>query len=113
MTPGARLDEQGRRDRRALLAILEASGRGHVGAAFSAMEIVRVLYDDVLRVDPRNPDWPDRDRFIFSKGHGCLALYLVLAEQGFFPARELQRVCAFDAMLGGHPEASKIPGVEA
>jgi transketolase len=107
------LDEQGRRDRQELLSILASSGRGHVGAAFSAMEIVRVLYDDVLRVDPRDPEWPHRDRFVFSKGHGCLALYLVLAEKGFFPRSELARVCAFGAMLGGHPEAGKIPGVEA
>lgn len=77
------------------------------------MEIVRVLYDDILRVDPADPEWPDRDRFIFSKGHACLALYLMLAEKGFFPADELERVSAFGAMLGGHPEAEKIPGVEA
>ena len=96
-----------------MLRIVEESGRGHVGAAFSAMEIVRVLYDHILRIDPHDPDWPERDRFIFSKGHGCLALYLLLAEKGFFPVEELSRTCAFGAMLGGHPEAGKIPGVEA
>lgn len=87
------------------------AGRGHVGPAFSLAEIVRVLYDDVLNVRPAEPDWPDRDRFIFSKGHGCLALYVVLAEKGFFPREELPRFCASGALLGGHPEA-KIPGVE-
>ncbi|MBV8480096.1 MAG: transketolase, partial [Actinobacteria bacterium] len=109
----AQLDQQGRDDRRAILRMVEQSGRGHVGAAFSSMEIVRVVYDHALRFDAANPQWPDRDRFIFSKGHGCLALYLMLAEKGFFPAEELSRACAFGAMLGGHPEAAKIPGVEA
>src|SRR5262249_31863349 len=99
--------------RREMLRILELAQRGHVGSAFSVMEIVRVLYDDILRFDPGNPGWPDRDRFIFSKGHGCLALYVMLAEKGFFSAEELSRVCRFEAMLGGHPESKKIPGVEA
>jgi transketolase len=109
----AALDTQGRADRKRILQILERSGRGHVGAAFSAMEIVRVLYEDVLQVDPTRPEAPERDRFIFSKGHGCLALYVMLAELGFIPEEELDRVCHFGAMLGGHPEANKIPGVEA
>lgn len=109
----ATLDERGKQQRRDILRALEQSGRGHIGGAFSAMEIVRVLYDDILDVDPANPEWPDRDRFIFSKGHSCLALYVVLAEKGFFPAEELARVSEFGAMLGGHPEAEKIPGVEA
>ena len=109
----APLDARGIQHRRELLKILEQAQRGHVGSAFSVMEIVRVLYDDVLRFDPMKPRWPDRDRFIFSKGHGCLALYLMLAEKGFFPRAELYKVCQFGAMLGGHPESRKIPGVEA
>ncbi len=111
-TEGGRLDSRSRAHRRTILSALEQSGRGHIGGAFSAMEIVRVLYDDVLRVDPANPNWPDRDRFVFSKGHSCLALYVMLAEKGFFGAGELSRVSQFGAMLGGHPEADKIPGVE-
>jgi transketolase len=110
---GGNLDARGVAHRREILRIIEKSRRGHVGAALSAMEIVRVLYDDILRVDPANPRWPDRDRFVFSKGHGCLALYIMLAEKGFFPREELDRVCQFEAMLGGHPESRKIPGVEA
>lgn len=107
------LDTRSRELRREILQAVATAGRGHVGAAFSVAEIVRVLYDGVLRVDSGRPDWPDRDRFIFSKGHGCLALYAVLAEHGFFPREELSRFCAFGAMLGGHPESAKIPGVEA
>lgn len=108
-----RLDKRAIEQRREILRILEHSRRGHIGSAFSLLEIVRVLYDDILRFDPEVPKMPDRDRFIFSKGHGCLALYLVLAEKGFFPREELYRFCGFEAMLGGHPEYGKIPGVEA
>lgn len=107
------LDARSREIRREILQTVATAGRGHVGAAFSVAEIVRVLYDGVLRFDPVRPAWPDRDRFLFSKGHGCLALYVVLAEHGFFPHEELDRFCRFEAMLGGHPESAKIPGVEA
>jgi transketolase len=107
------LDSHGVQHRREMLKILDRAGRGHVGSAFSVMEIVRVLYDEILRFDPANPKWPERDRFIFSKGHGCLALYVMLAEKGFFPTEELYKVGKFGAMLGGHPESRKVPGVEA
>lgn len=93
-------------------AIIKA-GRGHLGPAMSLIEIIRVLYDDILNIRPTQPDWPDRDRFILSKGHGCLALYALLADKGFFPASELGRFCAPDSILGGHPELGKVPGVEA
>ena len=113
--PGGKtpLDARGKKLRLDVVDIFEHSRRGHVGSTFSVMEIVRVLYDDVLRLDPRNPADPNRDRFILSKGHGCLALYVVLADKGFFPAQELCRFCTFDGILGGHPEAGKVPGVEA
>jgi transketolase len=99
--------------RREILRIVHSSRRGHINSAFSLVEILRVLYDDVLRVDPARPDWPDRDRFILSKGHGCLALYPVLAEKGFFPKEHLATFCASGSILGGHPQAGKVPGVEA
>jgi len=92
--------------------MLEGGGRGHVGSALSLVEILRVLYDDVLQYDPKNPKWRDRDRFILSKGQGCLALYAILADKGFFPDGELDEFCKSDALLGGHPEIH-IPGVEA
>ncbi|MBI3553543.1 MAG: transketolase [Elusimicrobia bacterium] len=91
-----------------------AAGRGHVGSAFSLVEILLALYKGgVLRVDPKNPRWPDRDRLILSKGHGALALYPILADLGFFPKEELMKYCKRDGILGGHPEHHKIPGVEA
>ena len=76
------------------------------------MEIIGVLYDDILRHRPAEPKWPGRDRFILIKGHGCLALYAVLADKGYFPVSELDRFCHFDSILGGHPEVV-TPGVEA
>jgi transketolase len=75
--------------------------------------MIRVLYDDVLHYDAANPLWAGRDRFILSKGHGCLALYAVLADKGFFPEEELWKFCKADGILGGHPEYRKVPGVEA
>lgn len=109
----AALDARSRELRKTIVRMIEAGGRGHLGSAFSLVEILRVLYDDVLRCDPANPRWRERDRCILSKGHGCLALYAILADKGFFPASELSKFCKRDGMLGGHPEYGKVPGVEA
>jgi transketolase len=108
-----RLDERSKHLRRVIVRTLQSARRGHVGAAFSLIEILRVLYDDVLRFNPQNPKWVDRDRCILSKGHGCLALYALLADKGFFPELELSKFCAAEGILGGHPDAGKVPGVEA
>ncbi len=107
------MDDRSLHLRRMVVDTLIKAGRGHLGAAMSLIEILRVLYDQVLRVRPDAPDWPERDRCILSKGHGCLALYAILADKGFFPAAELDRFCAADGILGGHPERGKVPGVEA
>ncbi len=106
------LDERSLYLRRVLLDTLYAGGRGHLASALSVVEIVRVLYDDILRHRPQEPQWPERDRFILSKGHGCLGLYAVLADKGYFPQEELSRFCKPGGILGGHPE-TKVPGVEA
>src|SRR3977135_3757581 len=106
------LDERSRHLRRLIFRAIEKGGRGHVGPALSLVEIIMVLYDDFLPHRPSEPRWRDRDRFILSKGHGCLALYAVLADRGFFPVEELDRFCHFDSFLGGHPE-TVVPGVEA
>lgn len=107
------LDDRSIDLRRAVVRTLDASRRGHLASALSLVEIVRVLYDDVLRYDPQNPKWPHRDRCILSKGHGCLTLYVMLAEKGFFPESELNRFCKSDGILGGHPDYEKVPGIEA
>lgn len=107
------LDARSRDLRLKALAAFASARRGHLPSAFSLVEILRVLYDRVLRVDPSRPGWPERDRLIFSKGHGCLGLYAILADKGFFPEAELQEFCRLDGRLGGHPEYGKVPGVEA
>lgn len=110
---GAGLDARSVHLRREILRVVRSSRRGHLASAFSIVEILRVLYEDVLRADPRRPDRHDRDRFVLSKGHGCLALYVQLAERGYFPRAWLAAFCEEGSPLGGHPQAGKVPGVEA
>ena len=86
---------------------------GHIPSAFSILDILWVLYDRILSINPKVPRSNDRDRFILSKGHGTLALYAVLAEKRFFPKSELKRFASFDRPLGGHPDWNKVAGVEA
>lgn len=98
--------------RRRILSTAVQAGAGHIAPAYSVLEIVAALYYRILRVDPRNPHWPERDRFVLSKGHGCLAHYAVLADRGFFAADALNGFSRPGSILGGHPDR-KIPGVEA
>jgi transketolase len=112
VTSTAALDERSLALRGRIVDALEGGRRGHVGASLSLVEILRVLYDDVLDVRPDEPRWAGRDRFILSKGHGCLTLYAMLAERGFFDPAELARQCTPGALLGGHPD-TRVPGVEA
>ncbi len=99
--------------KQAIITAAANAGEGHIASAFSVLDILWVLYDRVLRIDPLNPDGFERDRFILSKGHASLALYVVLAEKGFFPKSELETFGRFKSKLGGHPDRNKIPGVEA
>lgn len=107
------LDERSIDLRRRIIDVLASAKRGHVGPSMSLIEIFRVLYDDVLRYDAGNPEWKERDNCILSKGHGCLAQYVMLADKGFFPEAELAKFCSRGALLGGHPDGTKVPGVEA
>ncbi|HTW10423.1 MAG TPA: transketolase [Acidimicrobiales bacterium] len=109
----APLDERSKQLRRLALRALAGGNRGHIGSTMSLIEILRVLYDDVLQFRAEDPRWPGRDRLVLSKGHGCAALYAVLADKGFFPVEVLDTFCQRDSILGGHPEAGKVPGVEA
>jgi transketolase len=84
---------------------------GHIGSMLSMPELLVVLYEKILNVDPKNPDMPERDRFILSKGHGGAALFAVLAEMGFFPLEWLKRYYVDDGILHGHI-SHHIPGVE-
>lgn len=89
-------------------------GGGHIAPALSMADIMAVLYfDNVLSYDAKNPTWSERDVFVLSKGHACLALYATLAMAGFFPAEDLRGFLHIGSNLGGHPDMHKIPGVEA
>jgi transketolase len=103
---------QAQRLRIEVLKMVYAGQTGHIGGAFSAAEIVAGLYFHHLRVDPGRPDWPERDRFLFSKGHACAVLYAALAYRGFFPVEELATFRRIDSRLQGHPDPSKCPGVD-
>ncbi len=99
--------------RRQILQIVVHSRRGHIGGAFSCTEIlVALYYGGILRFDSDNPKWPDRDRFILSKGHSCVALFPILADLGFFPSSVLDSYSQNGCILGGHPDRN-VPGIEA
>jgi transketolase len=103
--------ELARRVRLQSLRMVSRANASHIGACLSATDILAVLYAKVLRVDPARPHWPERDRFILSKGHAAAMLYAVLAERGFFPADWLESYCRDGSMLTGHATAS-VPGVD-
>ncbi len=94
------------------LRMVYEAGLGHIGGEFSALDILTVLYHAVLRIDPQRPDWPERDRFILSKGHAAAALYTTLAGAGFIDVAELDTFLAPLSRLNGHPDRKKVPGVE-
>lgn len=97
--------------RRDLLRIIFHAGAGHTGGSLSCVDILNVLYNRVLRVSPATIDDPERDRYIQSKGHSVEALYVVLADRGFFPKAELDRLCRYQSPFVGHP-TRKVPGIE-
>jgi transketolase len=101
-----------RRVRRHIITMTAAAGSGHPGGSLSCVDILCALYFRVLRHDPARPDWPDRDRFILSKGHAAPALYAVLAECGYLPVDELVTLRKLGSRLQGHTYAGSPPGVE-
>ena len=95
-----------------IIKMLEKSKSGHPGGSLSAADILTVLYFKEMKIDPSNPRWADRDRFVLSKGHAAPVLYAALAERGFFPMEELDNLRKVDAMLQGHPDMKGTPGVD-
>ena len=95
-----------------VLRMTHRANASHIGSCLSIADILAVLYRGILRVDSSRPDWPDRDRFVLSKGHGCAALYAVLAERGFFPREWLESYCQDGGELPGHITSHGTPGVE-
>lgn len=106
------LDDKSKELREIVLSALEGGGRGHLGPALSLLEILRALYENILRHNPTLPNLESRDRFILSKGHGVLGLYSVLSSQGYFNESELVDFCKYDSRFPGHPETGALPGIE-
>lgn len=100
------------RIRELIIRTVHHAGVGHVGGPLSMAEILAALYFRVLRIRPEQPDWPERDRFILSKGHSAAGYYAALAEAGFFPTEKLREFDQLNGMLQGHPCMLKTPGVD-
>src|SRR5438309_4462245 len=99
--------------RREIVEMITHAKSGHPGGSLSAVEILVTLYFDVMRHDPENPKWPDRDRFILSKGHAAPVLYSVMAECGYTPKDQLNTLRKLGSIYQGHPDVRFIPALEA
>ncbi len=95
-----------------IVEMLAVAGSGHPGGSLSATEIIASLYFKHMRIDPQDPDWPERDRFVLGKGHAAPALYAALAMRGFFPEEELLTLRKLGSRLQGHPCRTDTPGVD-
>jgi transketolase len=110
--PISELEELSRETRRLIVQSIHRAGAGHLGGPLSATDLLVALYFDLLNLDPQRPGWPERDRFILSKGHSSIALYVVLALRGYFPVEELDTFDEIDSRLQGHPDMSRLPGLD-
>ncbi|MEE8173960.1 MAG: transketolase [Dehalococcoidia bacterium] len=106
------MEQMARKLRRHIVTMTAKAGSGHPGGSLSAVEVVTALYFGLMRHDPANPNWPDRDRFVLSKGHAAPLLYAALAECGYFPVEELSTLRQIDSRLQGHTDRTTTPGVE-
>jgi len=106
------LEAIARRARREIVKAIAHAKGGHLGGPLSAVELLTALYFRVMRIRPDQPEWPDRDRFILSKGHSSIALYTVLALRDYFPLDELSTFDAIDSRLQGHPDMTVLPGLD-
>ena len=107
------LKKKARQYRRDILDMLYECQSGHPGGSLSCVEILQALYENVMKYDPKNPHWEERDRMVLSKGHACPTLYAILADKGFFPKEELKTLRQLGSILQGHPDMKKTPGVDA
>lgn len=107
-----KLENQANQLRQDILKMIYKAGKGHPGGAFSATEIVTALYFSVMKIEPAKPKWPERDRFILSKGHACPVWYAALARRGFFELSHLDTLRQTHSILQGHPVMTKTPGVD-
>ncbi|GAG45641.1 unnamed protein product, partial [marine sediment metagenome] len=110
--PVTELREMAKKLRRHIITMTATAGSGHPGGSLSAADIVTALYFKIMRYNPQNTQWADRDRFILSKGHAAPILYAALAESGYFPVEELATLRKLDSRLQGHTDRNLTPGVE-
>lgn len=108
----AQLEKKAEEVRESLMRMLEAAGSGHSAGPLDLADIVTALYFDIMNVDPKNPEWDERDIFFLSNGHTVPVQYAVMAHRGYFPVEELQTLRKFGSRLQGHPERTKLPGLE-
>jgi len=106
------LEQKAKLLRRHVITMIANAGSGHPGGSLSAADVITALYFKVMRHDPKNPKWPDRDRFVLSKGHAAPILYAALAECGYFPVEELSTLRKLGSRLQGHTDMTLTPGVE-
>lgn len=106
------LEETARRIRVEVIRAVNQAKAGHLGGPLSAADMLAALYFRVLRIRPDEPDWPDRDRFVLSKGHSSIGLYATLALRGYFPVDELATFDSAGTRLQGHPDMTKLPGLD-
>jgi len=107
-----RLEKKANEIRQSIIEMLYEAGSGHTAGPLGMADMLTLLYFEVLRHDPQNPSWPDRDRLILSNGHVCPVLYATLAHAGYFPLEELMTLRKFGSRLQGHPHRSALPGIE-
>uniref|UniRef100_A0A831UCA4 Transketolase n=1 Tax=Geobacter metallireducens TaxID=28232 RepID=A0A831UCA4_GEOME len=108
----AQLQEKARQLRVDIVKALHKSQSGHTGGSLSAIDMVTALYFHTMRHNPADPAWPERDRFVLCKGHAAPALYVALAEAGYFPKEDLMTLRRLGSHLQGHPDSKQTPGVE-
>jgi transketolase len=113
MAEHADLEALARRGRLLVIESVGAAGAGHIGGPLSAMDLLVALYVRVLRIRPEEPSWPGRDRFILSKGHSAIGLYAAMALRGYFPVSELATFDSAGSRLQGHPDMTRLPGLDA
>ncbi len=107
------LETLARRGRLLVIESVARAGAGHIGGPLSAMDLLIALYFRVLRIRPDEPDWPERDRFVLSKGHSAIGLYAAMALRGYFPVEELATFDSAGSRLQGHPDMTRLPGLDA
>lgn len=106
------LEQKANDVRQSIIEMLVAAGSGHTAGSLGMADVFTALYFHILKHDPKNPDWKERDRLVLSNGHICPVLYATMAHAGYFPVEELKTLRKYGTRLQGHPHRTKLPGIE-